>query len=98
VVFSRQLNCDFAIVAILCTIALFFFPAIHGPYSAVHGPVTTLRSAKTRLQNWFASIFADLQVLAAQLNFRATAASVVHCGEFSLFRSSPLASTSILRC
>jgi hypothetical protein len=39
---SRQLSYELALVTILCTSALFFFPAVSGPYSAVHGPVTDL--------------------------------------------------------
>lgn len=96
--FSRQLNCDFAIVAILCTIALFLFPAIHGSYSAVHGPVTALRATKSRVQNWIFSVLAVLQVLATQLNLRAAALPLFGADSSGSFRSSPLISTSVLRC
>lgn len=33
-------------IAVLCVVALFFFPAPQGPYSAVNGPVTALHSAR----------------------------------------------------
>ena len=45
----RQLSYEFALVAILCTVALFLFPAVQGPYSAVHGPVTALLSLKAKV-------------------------------------------------
>jgi hypothetical protein len=35
-----------AVLAVLCVAAIFFFPAIQGPYSAVNGPVTALQSAQ----------------------------------------------------
>ena len=35
-----------AVLAVLCVAALFFFPAMQGPYSAVNGPVTALQSAQ----------------------------------------------------
>lgn len=34
-------------LAVLCVGAIFFFPAIHGPYSAVNGPVTAFQSARS---------------------------------------------------
>jgi len=37
-------------VAVLCVAAIFFFPAIQGPYSAVNGPVTALQSAQAALR------------------------------------------------
>ena len=46
---SRQLSYEVTLIAILCTVALFFFPAVQGPYSAVHGPVTALLSLKAKL-------------------------------------------------
>jgi hypothetical protein len=35
-----------AVVAVLCVLAVFFFPGVEGPYSAVNGPVTALLSAR----------------------------------------------------
>jgi hypothetical protein len=34
------------VVALLCVLTIFFFPAMQGPYSVVHGPVTALLSAR----------------------------------------------------
>jgi hypothetical protein len=35
-----------AVVAVLCVLTIFFFPAIEGPYCVVHGPVTALLSIR----------------------------------------------------
>jgi len=35
-----------AVVALLCVLTIFFFPAVEGPYCAVHGPVTALLSIR----------------------------------------------------
>lgn len=37
---------EFAVLAVVCVAAIFFFPAMQGPYSAVNGPVTALQSAQ----------------------------------------------------
>lgn len=39
-------------MTILCTVLLFFFPSVRGPYSAVNGPVTALRSMYAGLKVW----------------------------------------------
>jgi hypothetical protein len=36
----------FALLAVVCVVAVFFFPAVQGPYSAVHGPVTVFHGAR----------------------------------------------------
>jgi len=35
-----------AVVAVLCVLTIFFFPAMQGPYCVVHGPVTALLSIR----------------------------------------------------
>jgi hypothetical protein len=35
-----------AVVAVLCVLTIFFFPAMNGPYCVVHGPVTALLSIR----------------------------------------------------
>jgi hypothetical protein len=61
---SRQLSYEFAVVAILCTVALFLFPAVQGPYSAVHGPVTALLSFKARVFICLALLLAAMHLFA----------------------------------
>jgi hypothetical protein len=68
---SRQLSYEFAVVAILCTVALFLFPAVQGPYSAVHGPVTALLSLK-------AKVFLCLALLLAAMHLSARCVAVCH--------------------
>jgi|SRR5579864_5769099 len=49
----RPTEWELAILVALCVAAVFFFPALHGPYSAVNGPVTALQAARaaTRLRS-----------------------------------------------
>ena len=45
-------GCQLALLAVVCVLTIFLFPAMQGPYSVVHGPATALlalRSA-TRLR------------------------------------------------
>lgn len=35
-----------ALIAVICVLSIFFFPAMRGPYSVVHGPVTALLAAR----------------------------------------------------
>ena len=35
-----------AVIAVVCVLSIFFFPAMRGPYSVVHGPVTALLAAR----------------------------------------------------
>jgi hypothetical protein len=94
---SRQLSYEFALVAILCTVALFLFPAVQGPYSAVHGPVTALLSLK-------AKVFLCLALLLAAMHLLARCVAVCHLalrisldGLF-LPRSFDSEHTDVLRC
>jgi hypothetical protein len=50
---SGKIACTFAVMAVLSVLAIFFFPALEGPYSVVHGPVTALLSlrAATMVRN-----------------------------------------------
>jgi hypothetical protein len=70
---SRQLSYEFVLIAILCVVALFFFPAVQGPYSAVHGPVTALLSLK-------AKVFLCLALLLAAIHLFAHRVAVCHLG------------------
>jgi hypothetical protein len=38
-------GCEIGVVAIICVLMVFFFPAMEGPYSAVHGPATAFQAA-----------------------------------------------------
>jgi hypothetical protein len=41
---SRRLAVKWAVLAVICTAAVFLFPAATGPFTAVHGPATALRA------------------------------------------------------
>jgi hypothetical protein len=40
------MGCGLALLAVLCMLTAFFFPAVQGPYSVVHGPVTVFHAAR----------------------------------------------------
>lgn len=42
---SRALGA-LAVIAAVCVLTIFFFPAMNGPYSVVHGPVTALLAVR----------------------------------------------------
>ena len=42
-----RIGWELAVLAVLCIAAIFFFPAIQGPYSAVNGPATAFQSARS---------------------------------------------------
>jgi len=45
----RHLGYELALVAVICTLAIFLFPSASGPYCIVHGPVTALRAMRARV-------------------------------------------------
>jgi len=47
---SNRIGWELAVLAVLCVVAIFFFPAMQGPYSAVNGPVTALQSAQAAVR------------------------------------------------
>ena len=42
-----RIGWELTVLGLLCIAAIFFFPAVQGPYSAVNGPVTALQSAQS---------------------------------------------------
>jgi len=43
---ASRIACPLSVVATVCVLVIFFFPAMQGPYSVVHGPVTALLAAR----------------------------------------------------
>ena len=43
---SGRVGCELVVVAVLCVLTIFLFPAMQGPYSVVHGPATALLAAR----------------------------------------------------
>jgi hypothetical protein len=61
--FPRDLGYEFAILVVICTVAIFLFPAARGSYSVVHGPVTALLTLRAKLRLWSSIALAALYVL-----------------------------------
>jgi len=47
---TRHFGHELAIVAIVCVLGIFLFPAAAGSYSAVHGPVTALQAMRRSIR------------------------------------------------
>jgi hypothetical protein len=43
---SGRIGCELAVLAVVCVLTIFLFPALQGPYCVVHGPVTALLAAQ----------------------------------------------------
>jgi hypothetical protein len=41
-----RIACGLAVLAVVCVLAVFFFPAMQGPYTVVHGPVTVMHAER----------------------------------------------------
>ncbi|MGA8869297.1 MAG: hypothetical protein WB510_20145, partial [Candidatus Sulfotelmatobacter sp.] len=61
--FPGRLGYEIAILAVICTVAIFLFPTARGPYSVVHGPVTALLGLRAKLKLWLAMDLAALRLL-----------------------------------
>jgi len=90
----RYLGYELALVAILCTLAIFLFPAVSGPYPTVHGPVTALRAMRAWVLLLIALTLALIR-LARRVATRLGLALVFHP---ILEQIDPLRQSSILRC
>jgi len=64
---SGRIAYELAFLVLLCTLSVFLFPAVQGPYSAVHGPVTTLQSIRLAARLRLAILAAALSVLSSSL-------------------------------
>jgi hypothetical protein len=41
-----RIGCELSVMAVLCILTIFLFPAMQGPYSVVHGPASALLAAR----------------------------------------------------
>ena len=96
---TRRIASFLAVLAVLCVLAVFFFHAIEGPYSAVHGPVTALLSARAAAGLRMAIIFAGIGILPVWLGVAASSVSWlrIFLGE-TLFCLSSFDCNCTLRC
>jgi hypothetical protein len=95
---SGRIEYEMAFLALLCTLSIFLFPAVQGPYSAVHGPVTTLQSIRVAARLRLSILAAALSTLSPSLKFALVLlrASDLSDPQFSSASLIPL--TTILRC
>ena len=70
--FRRHLTSELSVVAILCTLAIFFFLAPAGPYSVVHGPVTVFRALRSSVSLFWSMVVAAFSRVALFPLARAT--------------------------
>jgi len=47
---SGRTGRNLAVLATLCVLMVFLFPAVQGPYSVVHGPATALQAARAAVR------------------------------------------------
>ena len=91
-----------AVVAVLCVLTIFFFPAMEGPYCAVHGPVTALLSIRAAATLRLRIVRSGLTALRDRLHrgYPAQARCVPSLLSFMESATDDLAAsgTSILRC
>ncbi len=97
---ASRLGCVLALLAALCVVALFFFPASQGPYSAVYGPVTALLSARAAVGVRSAIVQAGLSAVgwAGYGNVFLLASGAVVGSQFSCLDRHSAGSDLILRC
>jgi len=90
----HRLGCQFALLAIICTLGIFLFPAASGPYPSVHGPASALRA----LRAWML-LLAVLSLTFANVAGMAITRSWIDL-PFSLALSAllPQPPSSVLRC
>ena len=95
--FPRDLGYEFAILAVICTVAIFLFPMARGSYSAVHGPVTALLSLRAKLKLWLGIALAALHLL-GRMQREPFASLLAAWQELLLPQAVPPGQISVLRC
>jgi len=89
-----HLGYELALVAMLCTLAIFLFPAVAGPYPTVHGPATALRAMRA----WLLLLIALTLTLVGLARLAATRLALSLAFGPILERIDTLQQSSILRC
>lgn len=57
---TRRFTYEVALLAIVCVVGLFFFPAAVGSYTSVHGPVSALLAVRAAMKVRLAMALAGL--------------------------------------
>jgi hypothetical protein len=86
---------ELAILAMVCILGIFFFPAAIGPYAAVHGPVTALLAFRAAMKLRFGMVIAAFCILffGVEICSRSSRLAVLF-----LMLPSPPQATLLLRC
>ncbi len=84
----------FAILAVVCTLAIFLFPAVRGPYAATHGPASSLEATTRAWISFFLALGALIHVSHTQLAFF----SIIRMSKFQSLSLRTREQSSILRC
>lgn len=95
--FPRNLGYEFAILVVICTVAIFLFPAARGSYSAVHGPVTALLTLRVKLRLWLSIVLAALRV-ASYIRRNCSADWLAVRQQVILPQAVTIEDVSVLRC
>jgi hypothetical protein len=90
----HHLGYELALLAVVCTLAIFLFPGASGPYPIVHGPVTALRAMRA----WLVLLIGLTLTLVGLAKFLARRLGVIFPFVSELSRIDPLLQSSILRC
>lgn len=96
----NRIETALAVIAVMCVLSIFFFPAVRGPYSVVHGPVTALLAARAAAGLRMA--IAAVRVVrnrmgCARMELARPVWAALPCAEFSVNRLSATGN-AILRC
>jgi len=90
----HRLGYEIAILAAVCTLAIFLFPGVSGPYPIVHGPVTALRA----MQAWLLLLFGLMPALLGLANLVRTRFGIASAFTSLVKQIDPLQQSSTLRC
>jgi len=95
---SGRIAYEMAFLALLCTLSIFLFPAVQGPYSAVHGPVTTLQSIRLAARLRLSILAAALSILSTSLKLALVAVRRRDFPDSGPASASLISLSTILRC
>lgn len=99
---ALRIGGPFALVTVFCVLAIFFFPAATGPYSAIHGPVTALLAVRAAARVHVTIMRAGLNAIRSRLQMIRAVLMPLRWAGFSLterWEDSLCAETcSVLRC
>jgi hypothetical protein len=91
-----RLRRELSVVVLLCTLSIFLFPGVTGPYSTVHGPVTALLALRQALKAFWSMACAALRRSPFRRTRMAISASLLLLAP--LPTAAPQRGVTVLRC